>query len=175
MATTVGAPAALELARQRYLEAHARELATTLRVLRAYPPDRLDLRPHPRAKDARELAWVFALEGWFGVKVYNGEYRLEPGGPPPPPPAAWDELLAAVERAQNEFAELVRGTPAAELERTVPMAVAPRTLGEVRRLDWAWTLLYDQIHHRGQFSVYLRMAGGKVPSIYGPSADEPWT
>ena len=27
---------------------------------------------------------------------------------------------------------------------------------------------------RGQFSVYLRMAGGKVPSIYGPSADEPW-
>jgi len=23
-------------------------------------------------------------------------------------------------------------------------------------------------------SVYLRMAGGKVPSIYGPSADEPW-
>ena len=30
------------------------------------------------------------------------------------------------------------------------------------------------IHHRGQFSVYLRMAGGKVPSIYGPSADEKW-
>ena len=29
----------------------------------------------------------------------------------------------------------------------------------------------DQIHHRGQFSIYLRMAGGKVPSIYGPSAD----
>ena len=30
------------------------------------------------------------------------------------------------------------------------------------------------IHHRGQFSVYLRMAGGKVPAIYGPSHDEPW-
>jgi hypothetical protein len=25
-----------------------------------------------------------------------------------------------------------------------------------------------------QFSIYLRMADGKVPSIYGPSADEPW-
>lgn len=32
----------------------------------------------------------------------------------------------------------------------------------------------DSVHHRGQFSVYLRLAGGKVPSIYGPSADEPW-
>jgi uncharacterized damage-inducible protein DinB len=29
------------------------------------------------------------------------------------------------------------------------------------------------IHHRGQLSVYLRPMGGKVPSIYGGSADEP--
>ena len=40
--------------------------------------------------------------------------------------------------------------------------------------DVLWGILMDSIHHRGQFSVYLRMAGGKVPSIYGPSADEPW-
>jgi uncharacterized damage-inducible protein DinB len=41
-------------------------------------------------------------------------------------------------------------------------------------MDVLWYLLNDQIHHRGQFSVYLRMAGAKVPSIYGPSKDEPW-
>ena len=45
---------------------------------------------------------------------------------------------------------------------------------DLRRLDVLWFLLNDQIHHRGQFSVYLRMAGAKVPSIYGPSKDEPW-
>ncbi len=28
-------------------------------------------------------------------------------------------------------------------------------------------------HHRGQLSSYLRAMGGKVPGIYGPSADEP--
>ena len=32
-------------------------------------------------------------------------------------------------------------------------------------------LLFDALHHRGQLSVYLRPMGGKVPSIYGPSAD----
>ena len=37
-----------------------------------------------------------------------------------------------------------------------------------------WLMLNDSIHHRGQLSVYERMAGGLVPSIYGPSADEPW-
>ena len=30
------------------------------------------------------------------------------------------------------------------------------------------------IHHRGQLSTYLRAMGGKVPSIYGGSADEPF-
>jgi uncharacterized damage-inducible protein DinB len=28
-------------------------------------------------------------------------------------------------------------------------------------------------HHRGQLTVYLRLVGGTVPSIYGPSADDP--
>ena len=28
------------------------------------------------------------------------------------------------------------------------------------------------VHHRGQLTVYMRMNGIKIPSIYGPSADE---
>jgi uncharacterized damage-inducible protein DinB len=30
------------------------------------------------------------------------------------------------------------------------------------------------IHHRGQLAAYIRSMGGKVPAIYGGSADEPW-
>jgi uncharacterized damage-inducible protein DinB len=30
------------------------------------------------------------------------------------------------------------------------------------------------VHHRGQLAAYLRAMGGKVPSIYGGSADEPF-
>lgn len=52
--------------------------------------------------------------------------------------------------------------------------VAPKQMGDVRIMDIFWMMVMDMVHHRGQFSVYLRMAGGKVPSIYGPSADEPW-
>jgi uncharacterized damage-inducible protein DinB len=47
-------------------------------------------------------------------------------------------------------------------------------MGDIPVYAFLWAMLADQIHHRGQLSVYLRMAGGKVPSIYGPSADEPW-
>ena len=35
-----------------------------------------------------------------------------------------------------------------------------------------WFVLFDSIHHRGQLAAYLRPMGGKVPSIYGPSADD---
>jgi uncharacterized damage-inducible protein DinB len=30
------------------------------------------------------------------------------------------------------------------------------------------------IHHRGQLTVYLRLNDVPVPSMYGPTADEPW-
>jgi uncharacterized damage-inducible protein DinB len=44
---------------------------------------------------------------------------------------------------------------------------APR--GAVVRLH-----LNHLIHHRGQLSVYLRLNDVPLPSIYGPTADEPW-
>ena len=47
-------------------------------------------------------------------------------------------------------------------------------MADVPKMQFLWMLLSDQIHHRGQLSVYLRMADAKVPSIYGPSLDEPW-
>jgi uncharacterized damage-inducible protein DinB len=33
-------------------------------------------------------------------------------------------------------------------------------------------VLNHMAHHRGQLTVYLRLNEGKVPAIYGPSADE---
>lgn len=47
-------------------------------------------------------------------------------------------------------------------------------MGDFPVSEVLWLMLMDSVNHRGQFSVYLRMVGGKVPSIYGPSADEPW-
>lgn len=43
---------------------------------------------------------------------------------------------------------------------------------EAPRVQMAWMMLLDSIHHRGQLSTYLRPMGSKVPAIYGPSADD---
>ena len=42
--------------------------------------------------------------------------------------------------------------------------------GSTQELCWGY--LFDMIHHRGQLTAYIRPMGGKVPSVYGPSADD---
>lgn len=161
--------------KEQFLEVSDDEHAKTMRVLRAYPVDQLDLKPHPRAKTARELAWVFVLERGLGTKVWHDEIaKGGMSGSAPKPPEDWDELLAQLESSHKAFRELVAAATDEELHEDVHFFTAPKTMGPISRINWCWFLLHDQIHHRGQFSVYLRMAGGKVPSIYGPTADEPW-
>ena len=162
-------------ARQAFLDVYDKEHATTMRVLRAYPPDQLDLKASEKSKTARELAWIFVLERGLVTRVWHDEIaKGKMSGKPPDPPQDWDELLAALEKAHQEFRDLVAGATDEQLHEDVHFFTAPKTMGPISRIDWLWFLLHDQIHHRGQFSVYLRMAGAKVPSIYGPTADEPW-
>jgi uncharacterized damage-inducible protein DinB len=163
-------------AKQAFLETYDREHATTMRVLRAYPEDQLDFKPHPRSNSARDLAWIFVLECGLGTKVWHDQLAngVPSGSTPRKAPEAWSELLDELESAYSSFRELVASATEEELEEKVHFLVAPKTMGEISRKDWIWFLLHDQIHHRGQFSVYLRMSGAKVPSIYGPTADEPW-
>lgn len=80
------------------------------------------------------------------------------------------------EAFENAFRGTLTSVNAASddaLARTVQFPVGPGKMGDFRAMDVLWTTLMDQVHHRGQFSVYMRLAGANVPSIYGPSADEP--
>jgi len=161
--------------KEQFLDSYENEHATTMRVLRAYPEDKLDLKPHAMCKSARELAWVFFNERGLGTKVFNKKFaEIATSGPMPSAPESWGELLAALEKAHKDFGDLVRSTSDDGMLENVTFFTGPKQTGEMTRLRLVWFLLMDQIHHRGQFSIYLRMAGGKVPSIYGPTADEPW-
>jgi hypothetical protein len=161
--------------KDRFLAVYEEEHQRTMRVIQAFPEEKADFRPHPRCKTARELAWIFVLERGLGTMVYNDEFATRaPGGTPPPAPSSWFELLSGLEKAHKDFGDLIRSSSEEKLRQKVKFFTAPMTMGDISRMDLLWFLLHDQIHHRGQFSIYLRLVDGKVPSIYGPSADEPW-
>src|ERR1041384_7380461 len=85
---------------QTLLNAMEREHATTVRVLRAFPPDRLDLQPHPKSKTARDLAWLFVMEqGLLEKALTTGFDWSAPPAAPPPAPDALDQIVAAFEAA----------------------------------------------------------------------------
>jgi len=149
-----------------------REYQLTTKVFKAYPEGKLDFKPHELSRTAKELAWTVVWEeGIFVNAAVTGEFdfsHIEP------PPATMKGILNAYEKKHAENIRKVKDLSVADVNKKIKMMVAPNTFTDVRGIDAIWGGIMDNIHHRGQFSVYLRMAGGKVPSIYGPSHDEPW-
>ncbi|HEX9348698.1 MAG TPA: DinB family protein, partial [Gemmatimonadales bacterium] len=120
-----------------------------------------------------DLAWTFVFEGIAGAQAVQGEMKFPPPNMPAMP-ANWQGVVGEVEKALRSFGDKVRKADESQLNATVKFKTGPKQVSDLRRLDVLWFMLNDQIHHRGQLSVYLRMTGAKVPSIYGPSKDEPW-
>lgn len=157
--------------KEQFLNTMAREFPITMRVLKAYPAAKSDLKPHAKSKTARELAWNFVSEEKACDMALDGQIEFgKMGGPP----ATMADVIATYEQMHNAFVERLKKTPDAELNKTIKFFTGPKQMGDLRKMDVLWSMLMDGIHHRGQMSVYLRMADGKVPSIYGPTADEPW-
>jgi uncharacterized damage-inducible protein DinB len=157
--------------KEQFLSTVAREFPTTMRVLKAFPAGKGDLKPHTKSKSACELAWMFVTEEKASEQALDGAIEF---GKMPKAPTTIPEVIAAYEKNHAGFIERIKRTPDAELNTTVKFFTAPKQMGDVRKMDILWFMLMDSVHHRGQMSVYLRLADAKVPSIYGPSADEPW-
>jgi hypothetical protein len=155
-----------------FLNNWQREFGTTMKILKAMPADKGGFKPAgDKLRTAKELATVFIQELGVVDGVVKG--KIEFGGPMPSF-ATLGDVLKAYEGKQKEMVSKVQAMSEADYNSKIAAPVGPKQMGEIRRADMLWLMMNDSIHHRGQFSIYLRMAGAKVPSIYGPSGDEPW-
>jgi uncharacterized damage-inducible protein DinB len=142
------------------------EHKTTRRVIENIPNQKLDYKHDPKGRTAVELAHhIVVSEVWFLNSIADGRFEWKD----PVPAKSVAEVLSFYDK---EFA------PA--------LARAKKTTGEhlLKETDFFGmkqpTFTFIQfcqdhtVHHRGQLSTFLRCMGGKVPDIYGGSADEPW-
>lgn len=155
-----------------FVAAFEREFEISTRVLREYPPSKLQLQPSDKMKTARELLWMMVSTQGVLIPVMTRD-KLEPD-PPASAPDTLDGILAAFKAAHQETRAVLDQMDPSAMNAMITMPIGPKQMGPVRRGDAMWMFLYDAIHHRGQITVYQRIAGGRVPSVYGPSADEPW-
>ena len=159
-------------AKEIFLRVWEREFQTSVRVFKEFPEDRLEAKPHERLNSVRDLAWQCAIDEGVIEKILDGQNDLRNLPPAVPPPKNMGEIIATYESSHRRaFAKMSRISEA-EFSKMVTV-VLPAGQWEFPQPEAFWNNLMDEVHHRGQLTVYLRQVGGKVPSIYGPSGDEP--
>ena len=145
-----------------------REMQTTLRVVAAVPSDHLDYRPDAKSKSGLGLVRHITLEdAWLLNSIANGAFT-----PPPDDSDACGIMspAAAVVRYKETVPaalERVRGMPAEKLTNVLDFL----GMFQAPAINLLALALKHSVHHRGQLTTYLRAMGGKIPAIYGPTAD----
>ena len=144
------------------------EMQTTVRVLAAVPNDKLAYQPDSLAKSGIGLVRHIVLEDeWLLNSIADGQFNAPPD----------DSDASGIMTPADGIAQYQVKLPAA-LARV--RAMSPEQLTRVidlfgilqlRAVDFIALALKHSVHHRGQLSSYIRPMGGRVPSIYGPSAN----
>ncbi len=145
------------------------EFPAFVRVLKAVPQGRLDYRPDPKARSAAALAWLFATEEAGLLSLLDtGSVDWKESEPL----AKIDEIVAAFESNAAGVTARLEKLDESGWQKKVRFLMGEGGAWEDTMENMAWGFLFDMLHHRGQLSTYLRPMGSKVPSIYGPSADD---
>lgn len=151
------------------------EIASTRRILEAVPDDALATRPHERSFSLGELATHVTTIPFWGLSMLTADAfdlatlpadRNKAAGSKAELLANWDERAGAFRAALEGASDEMLGETWT-LRRGEQVVVAMPRAAAIRSM-----VLSHMIHHRGQLSVYLRLAGGKVPGLYGPSSDD---
>lgn len=140
------------------------------KVLKALPTSRFDYRPHERSASAAEVVWTLALETKACCDIIEtGRVNWKPE----PPPADPEAIISAFEKYYAALDSHIETLDESSWQKSAQLLVNDKLFREGPLGEFLWYIFFDAIHHRGQLSTYIRPMGGQVPSIYGPSGDDP--
>ena len=144
------------------------EMQATIRVLSAVPNENLGYQPDSLAKSGIGLVRHIVLEDeWLLNSIADGKFDA------PPDDSDACGILCPADGVAQYQAKLpvavarVRALSGEQLTRVIDL------LGMIQlpAVDFIALAVKHSVHHRGQLSTYVRPMGGRVPSIYGPSAN----
>ena len=154
--------------REFFVQRFKAERPAFVNVIRALPSDKLDYKPHERNSSAGDIAWFLVLELRTLVNLLTqGEHRWTQ----PPNPGSTEALAAEYEATADDMEKAMASADDGKWERDGSLYFGEKLMKKSPVGEILWDFLFDAIHHRGQLTAYLRPMGGKVPSVYGPTAD----
>jgi uncharacterized damage-inducible protein DinB len=164
--------------RDAFLPEFSHEMKTSRKTLERVPEDKAEWAPHPRSMKMGRLAGHIAeLPGLISTALSQESLDFRPPGAPPRVPYVMttrEGLLQLFDKNVSTASAAIAGVSDEALLQTFTLSAGGKVIFALPRLAvLRGFVLNHVIHHRGQLSVYLRLNDVAVPSIYGPSADEP--
>lgn len=152
------------------------EMAVTRRVLERVPMGEAAWTPHPKSMSLGRLASHLAdIPSWAPTILEKPGYDMAAGANAPHAEhTSREALLEAFDRNVQQARAAIAARSDAEMLAPWTLRAGEHVVFTQPRVGALRGFLFSHsIHHRGQMSVYLRLRDVPVPSIYGPSADEP--
>lgn len=155
-----------------------RERDKTRKAVEAVPDGKSDWKPHDKAMPFGRLAGLVAqMPSWLAMMIDQDEFDVAPATPQgsqfSQQPKTRAELAKAVEDGFGAAKKALQGTDDDHLMKTWRLKARGNVVMEAPRHVMLRDSLMPLAHHRGQLTTYIRIAGGRVPSVYGPTADDP--
>jgi uncharacterized damage-inducible protein DinB len=149
------------------------EMATTRKLLERVPSDKGPWKPHPKSFPLGHLAQLVAtMPGWLTQMLRDTEINLATA--PGYSFETTEALLGEFDRHVRDAREALTAARDADFTVLWSLKNGDQVLFTSPRGAVVRSHMNHLIHHRGQLSVYLRLNDVPLPSIYGPTADEPW-
>jgi uncharacterized damage-inducible protein DinB len=149
------------------------EMATTRKLLERVPSDKGPWKPHPKSFPLGHLAQLVAtMPGWVTMTLRDTEIDLATS--PGYSFETTETLIGEFDRHVREAREALASARDTDFAVLWSLKHGARVLFTAPRGVVVRQNVNHLIHHRGQLSVYLRLNDVPLPSIYGPTADEPW-
>ena len=155
---------------ESFLAAWDREADKTIQMLKTLPAGQYDFRPDSSGRSLGELAWHLAeVDAYVSLGIETGVFPPETKPPNIQRPMTIEELGPGYERIHQEARERLKGMAPDDLEKEITFLDGSKR--KISFLLWD-VILFHTIHHRGQLSVLVRLAGGVVPSLFGPTREQ---
>jgi len=152
------------------------EMGSTRRLLERVPDAQLRWKPHDKSYSLGDLSGHIAnLSTWMDRILESAEFDLvSVTDLRPASPCSRDEILQRLDaNAKSARATLAEQTDASLLASWT-LKDGGREVFTMPRSSVLRSFVFNHlIHHRGQLTVYLRLQNVPLPSLYGPTADEP--
>ena len=154
------------------------ELATTRKCLERLPTEKFGWKPHEKSMPLAGLAThITKMLGWGADICKSDSFDVAPVGAEPyreDPAASTEDLLAQFDKHAAECKAALATTTDEQMMQTWSLLSGGNVVMAMPRIACLRGFVFSHIvHHRGQLTVYMRLNDILVPSIYGPSADDP--